>query len=37
MGERARLILQGHVYDEVQVGSDDFQGRIGRIVGRTCL
>jgi len=37
MGGRAGLILQGRVYDEVRVGSGGFQGKIGRIVKRTCL
>jgi hypothetical protein len=37
MGGRAGLILQGHVYGEVRVESDEFQERIGKIVKRVCF
>jgi hypothetical protein len=37
MEGRAKLTLQGRVYDGVRVGNGDFQGRTERIVKRTCL
>jgi hypothetical protein len=37
MGEKARLILQGRIYDEVRVESGDSQERTGKIAKKACF